>query len=555
MALLIIEPFYGGSHAQLVDWLIDLHCVRVKRDYTGATPAPPVLLLSLPAKKWHWRLRASSIWAADAVPWDLTLFAGGTLLCSSMLNLAELLALRPDIRGFARMRTVVYFHENQLAYPMRAARGERAHDTFHFGWAQIMSTLAADICAFNSTWNMQSFISAIDAHCRMVPDSRQRVAGVADRIAQKAVVAHFPVTRAPATLDVALFLPSHLSTSALRIVWPHRWEYDKAPSVFFAALAWLHAKKVPFVVAVLGESFNEVPPDFSAAHDLLAPAGHVAHWGYVASKREYFAWLSWSDVVVSTADHEFFGVSTVEAVLAGAYPLLPARLSYPELVAPAESELAATAPSAVMSRMHSILTATAAPWGSRTAPDASSTEAAATPTPSAAAGESAPHQVRTGQYEQDGTLGRNSCHLYKSERDLRQRLYALARAPAVVREWSASVRKHTRELEDVTVSPQCAQCCAAAPPEDANAAGRSPNAGMCSMTGSGGERAVNDTEVESHGRNVDIDEIGQLRPSGTASSVPVTSALKLGCCCELVRTVSRFHASKLAPIYEVLLYK
>ena len=36
-------------------------------------------------------------------------------------------------------------------------------------------------------------------------------------------------------------------------------------------------------------------------------------------------------MVVSCARHEFFGISMVEAVAAGAYPLLPNRLAYPEV--------------------------------------------------------------------------------------------------------------------------------------------------------------------------------------------------------------------------------
>ena len=42
--------------------------------------------------------------------------------------------------------------------------------------------------------------------------------------------------------------------------------------------------------------------------------------------------LQSADIYVSTAAHEFFGIAAVEAIAAGCYPLLPRRLSYPELV-------------------------------------------------------------------------------------------------------------------------------------------------------------------------------------------------------------------------------
>ena len=38
-----------------------------------------------------------------------------------------------------------------------------------------------------------------------------------------------------------------------------------------------------------------------------------------------------ADIALSTADHEFFGISMVEAAMAGCYCLVPNRLSYPEL--------------------------------------------------------------------------------------------------------------------------------------------------------------------------------------------------------------------------------
>ncbi len=61
-------------------------------------------------------------------------------------------------------------------------------------------------------------------------------------------------------------------------------------------------------------------------------AGRIVNWGYIESRDDYRAVLRRADVIVSTAIHEFFGLSVVEAAAAGVYPLVPRRLAYPEVL-------------------------------------------------------------------------------------------------------------------------------------------------------------------------------------------------------------------------------
>jgi len=80
---------------------------------------------------------------------------------------------------------------------------------------------------------------------------------------------------------------------------------------------------------VLGESFRQGPKVFAEAREILAD--RIIHFGHVRSRTDYLALLARADIVVSTARHEFFGLSVLEAVRAGCRPLLPRRLVYPEL--------------------------------------------------------------------------------------------------------------------------------------------------------------------------------------------------------------------------------
>jgi glycosyltransferase involved in cell wall biosynthesis len=116
----------------------------------------------------------------------------------------------------------------------------------------------------------------------------------------------------------------------LRIAWAARWEHDKNPDTFFAAIRTLRDSGADFRLSVFGQTYQEIPPAFLDAHKTLR--SHLDHWGYVDSHDDYLEKLSLADVFVSTADHEFFGLAAMEAISLGLRPLLPRRLAYPELL-------------------------------------------------------------------------------------------------------------------------------------------------------------------------------------------------------------------------------
>ncbi len=114
------------------------------------------------------------------------------------------------------------------------------------------------------------------------------------------------------------------------IIWNHRWEFDKQPQAFFTALDRVDRMGIDFRLAILGENCQVKPRAFIEARSRFGEK--VVQYGYVASKHDYLQWLRKGFVVVSTAIQENFGIAMVEAMRQGCLPLLPRRLSYPEIL-------------------------------------------------------------------------------------------------------------------------------------------------------------------------------------------------------------------------------
>ena len=104
MKLLVLEPYLGGSHARFLDEL--LRHLPVEHEVLG-----------LPARAWKWRLRLAALHFADLLATRDDLDQFDVIFCSSMLDLQSFRGLAPPT--IRRLPAVCYWHENQLAYPVR----------------------------------------------------------------------------------------------------------------------------------------------------------------------------------------------------------------------------------------------------------------------------------------------------------------------------------------------------------------------------------------------------------------------------------------------------
>jgi len=302
MRILLLEPFFTGSHAQWAEGYARHSTHQVE-------------LLTLPGRHWKWRMSNGALTLAR-------LFLERTpqtdlLLATDMLDL-------PAFLGLTRSRThhlptALYFHENQITYPWNQEPPlERDR---HYGLINFRSALCADAVFFNSNYHRETFLQALPGFLHIFPDKREK------RLA-RSLEARCQVL--PLGLDLQeldRFREDPLPGPPL-ILWNHRWEHDKNPEAFFQLLFALADKGLNFRVAVLGERYRQAPTIFERARTRLGE--RILHFGYADSREAYVRWLWRAHLLPVTSRHDFFGAAVVEALHCGCIPLLPHRLAYPE---------------------------------------------------------------------------------------------------------------------------------------------------------------------------------------------------------------------------------
>jgi glycosyltransferase involved in cell wall biosynthesis len=311
----LLNPYHTGSH-------------RAWAEGYAAHSRHDIRVLAMQGYFWKWRMQGGALELAEQAKAALaTGSRPDVLLATSMTNLPAFLALTR--RALGGVPAVLYMHENQLTYP--SPPGSKRDLTY--GAIQHLSILAADRVCFNSAYHLRAWFAELPRLLKHFPDYTHLETVDAARAKSCVLPVGCDLKRYDEHTRGGREEERRRANEPPLILWNQRWEFDKDPATMLAALYALVDEGLPYRVALAGENFRVQPVEFTEARERLGP--RLVHFGFAESEAAYARLLWDADVVLSTAVHEFFGVSVVEAIYCGAAPVLPNRLSYPELIPPA----------------------------------------------------------------------------------------------------------------------------------------------------------------------------------------------------------------------------
>jgi len=305
--IILIEPFYTGSHKLWAD--------GYKRNSQHN-----IEILSLKGIYWKWRMHGGAITLAKLFnKYIQTNQFPDLVLITDMLNL-------PVFVSFANLEDIPiisFFHENQLTYPWSTKDRDKVKNRdHHYGFINYTTALRSNKIMFNSKFHKNSFLNALRIFLKQFPDHNELSS--IDVIQDKSLVSYLG-------LDLKKFDQYKIKKQNKLpiILWNHRWEYDKNPEDFFQCLEHIKSKGIKFQLIIVGEEFDTEMNIFTHARTIFSK--EIIHMGYCPSFQEYAHWLWAADILLVTTNQEFFGASIMEAMYCDIHPLLPNRLTYPEL--------------------------------------------------------------------------------------------------------------------------------------------------------------------------------------------------------------------------------
>jgi len=289
--------------------------------------------LALPPRYFNWRIRGNSLtWAFTerqllAAEYDL-------IIATSMVDLSSLRGFIPNL---AKLPTLVYFHENQFAYPENNIAKDKpgnkpASSNVEAQIITIYTALCANQILFNSEFNRRTFLQGANALLQRMPDHMP--AGLMEQLEQRSQVLGVPL---PPDIDT-IKLPADKQKNGeklLNVAWNHRWEFDKGPHLLLQIIQGCMDINLPVRFSLYGQRFRNHPEVFNQILQLLLEqsrknsdlSGSIMP---IPDRHAYLESLAKQDVVLSTAEHDFQGLAIQEACMLGCTPICTRKLAYPE---------------------------------------------------------------------------------------------------------------------------------------------------------------------------------------------------------------------------------
>ena len=289
MKVLLVEPYYSGSHKYWADNFIERSSHEVK-------------IHTMPGRHWKWRMKGSAIYLADLLKKDP--FVPDLILCSSMMDVAMYKALIFK-KGFSPP-VFLYMHENQLTYPF-STMDSRKHEDFHYGFINIGSCIASDKIIFNSRYHRNVFLEAVENLRKRLPDFNQ---SYLFDLEQKTTVIYVGIH-----MEKMKNLELRENRYHPTLLWNHRWDEDKNPQLFARLCQHLKFNGIDFKMILLGDHGTKVNNTYEEIN--INYNQHIIHSGY-ASEALYMDLLKQATLLPVTSDHDFYGISVLEAIYCGA---------------------------------------------------------------------------------------------------------------------------------------------------------------------------------------------------------------------------------------------
>ncbi len=298
--IVIVESFYNGSHKYWCDRLQQFSKHQIE-------------IISLPGRYWKWRMEAGAIELADQI--NSLEYQPDLFLVSSLIDLGLLKSL---VRFDSKY--VLYFHENQLTYPVNDNDTDQIEKRDnHYAFKNYSSALVADQVVFNSEYNRSSFFDELPSFLNQFPKNNSE--SKIESIKSKSLVL-------PLGIDSIYFENHSVPKVKNRILWNHRWEFDKGIIDFLDLMISLKNKQVDFELILLGSRPSKLPNEITNRLEILKD--QIIKDSFCESKEEYLNWIQSCSIYPVTSKHDFFGLSVLEAIATGIQPILPKSLAYPE---------------------------------------------------------------------------------------------------------------------------------------------------------------------------------------------------------------------------------